>query len=229
MCYSLSSIRLTWSCVGYLPAIGYFGASIPFASLPLFAPTIISEMGRFSTIQSNGLTAPPYVLTFICIIGTCYASDKLGIRGPFIAAWGLIASIGYIMLGTGTSVGVRYAGFFLAPLCFVSIALSLSWVANTHATDSKRAGGLTILATIGQCGTLVATNIFPLKDKPFYRMGMWVSCGACLLTFVCASLQSLLLYRENRKRDRLYGKNRDVLHLEQPTDFGHDKQFRYII
>lgn len=149
-------------------------------------------------------------------------------RGPFIAGWALIASAGYICLGAGSSVAVRYFGFFLAPLIFVSIALSLSWVANMHATDSKRAGGLTILATIGQTGTMVATNIFPLKDAPFYRMGMWVSCGACLITFLAATLQTLLLIWENKKRDRKYGKTRDVVHLEKPTDFGNDEQFRYL-
>ncbi|KAF2094743.1 retrograde regulation protein 2 [Rhizodiscina lignyota] len=223
----LAGAFLDWR--SYLPAFGYFGSTIPFASLPLFAPTIISQMGAFTTIQSNGLTAPPYVLTFICIVGTCYISDKIQIRGPFIAGWALIAAIGYILLATQTSVAARYAGLFLAPLCFVSIALSLSWVANMHATDSKRAGGLTILATIGQMGTFIATNIFPLKDAPYYRVGMWISCGGCLITTICGTAQVLLLMRENRKRDQLYGENRDTIHLEHPTEFGHDAQFRYMI
>lgn len=186
-------------------------------------------MGAFTTIQSNGLTAPPYVLTFVAIIGTSWVSDRIRLRGPFIAGWALIASVGYICLGVGTSVSVRYFGFFLAPLVFVSIALSLSWVANTHATDSNRAGGLTILATVGQTGTMVATNIFPAHDAPYYRRGMWVSCGACLLTFIAATCQVVLLIRENKRRDRMYGSNRDTVHLERPSEFGYDEQFRYVI
>lgn len=225
----MSDLVLTGFLPGYLPAIGYFGASIPFASLPLFAPTIISQMGPYTTIQAQGLTAPPYILTFICIVGTAYISDKLRLRGPFIAGWGLLASIGYILLATTTKVAVRYFGFYLAPLCFVSIALSLAWVANMHATDSKRAGGLTVLATIGQCGAVLAANIFPLEDAPYYRKGMWISFTGCMLTFICGTAQTLLLRWENKKRDRKYGSDRDTVHLENPNDFGHDMQFRYML
>ena len=124
---------------------------------------------------------------------------------------------------------MRYFGIFLAPQVFVSIALMLSWVANSHATESKRAGGLSILATIGQCGTLVGTNVFPIKDKPYYRSGMCVSCGMSLLVFVGASVHMGALYLENKKRDRKYGKDRDVVHLEHPTEYGNDAQFRYML
>lgn len=44
----------------YIPPLCYFGCNVCFASLPLFIPTIISEMGVFTQIQSNGLSAPPY-------------------------------------------------------------------------------------------------------------------------------------------------------------------------
>lgn len=85
------------------------------------------------------------------------------------------------------------------------------------------------MAVVGQCGTLVGTNIFPIKDKPFYRTGMWVSCGMSLLTFVGALLHMTALHLENKKRDKKYGKDRDTVHLENPTEFGNDAQFRFMI
>lgn len=207
----------------------YFGCNVCFASLPLFVPTIISEMGRFSAIQSNGLSAPPYVLCFIVIVASAFISDRVGVRGPFVAGAALIAAIGYILLATSYQVSVRYFGFFLATIIFTSVALILSWVANTHATDSKRAAGLAILSTGGQCGPILGTNIFPPTDAPYYRKGMWISCGACLLVFVLATLQSFLLWKENKRRDAKYGKNRETTHLPVESDLGNDEHFRYVI
>ena len=213
----------------YPPALMYFGCNVCFASLPLFVPTIISEMGAFTTIQSNGLSAPPYVLCFICIVTCAFLSDRVGIRGPFVAGAALVAAIGYILLGTSTVVAVRYFGLFLATIIFTSVALILSWVANTHATDSKRAAGLAILATGGQCGPILGTNIFPPGDKPFYRKGMWISCGACLLVFFLATFQSILLWRENKRRDKKYGKTRDTTYNPVQNEWGIDPNFRYVI
>ncbi|KAK5240014.1 hypothetical protein LTR40_014102 [Exophiala xenobiotica] len=170
-------------------------------------------MGAFSTIQSNGLSAPPYVLCFLGIVGSAWLSDRVGYRGPFVAVPALVAAVGYIILGTTTGVGPRYFGLFLSVQIFISVAMVLTWVGNTHATDSKRAVALAILSTGGQCGPVLGTNIFPKTDKPYYRKGMWMA----------------LLARANKKRDEKYGKNRDTVHLERPTEFGEDKQFRYMV
>lgn len=207
----------------------YFGCNVCFASLPLFVPTIISEMGAFSTIQANGLSSPPYVLCFLAIITVSFLSDRFRLRGPFLAGAALLAAIGYIILATTTGVGPRYFGLFLATLIFVSVAQCLTWVGNTHATDSKRAAGLALLATGGQCGPVLGTRIFPKSDKPYYRKGMWISCGACLIVVIAACIQMLILHRANVKRDKKYGKNRETVHLERPTEWGDDKQFRYVI
>jgi hypothetical protein len=70
-------------------------------------------MGTFTTIQSNGLSAPPYLLCWIVIVLVAFVSDHLNVRGPFVAGAALVAAIGYILLGTSTAVAVRYFGPFL--------------------------------------------------------------------------------------------------------------------
>jgi MFS family permease len=214
---------------GYIPGLIYFCINVCFASLPLFVPTIISEMGAFSAIQSNGLSAPPYLLCWIMIVAIAYISDRINIRGPFVAGPGLVAAIGYILLATSKTVAVRYFGLFLATQIFISVAMTLTWVGNTHATDSKRAGALAILATFGQCGPVLGTNIFPSSDEPYYRKGMWISCGACIMVFVLACVQMILLWRANKKRDRKYGADRDFEHLDAGSGMGFDKRFKYVI
>lgn len=150
-------------------------------------------------------------------------------HNPPLHLLALVAAIGYILLGTSRTVAVRYFGLFLSVQIFISVAMVLTWVGNTHATDSKRAGALAILATGGQCGPVLGTNIFPKAEAPYYRKGMWVSCGACFLVFGLALVQMAVLVRANRKRDRKYGTERDWSHLDAGRGRGDDKRFRYAI
>ena len=139
----------------YIPALMYFSCNVSFASLPLFVPTIIDEMGSFSKATSNGLSAPPYLLCFFFIIGITFLSDHFRMRGPFCATAAMIGAIGFIIQATTSSTGPRYFAVFLSVEIFASVALLLAWVANIHATESRRAGGYTVLATVGQCGPLL--------------------------------------------------------------------------
>ena len=73
----------------------YFGGTVYFASL-LFVPTIISEMGAFTAIQSNGLSAPPYLLCWFMIVLVAFVSEHPNIRHPFVVGSALVAVVGYI-------------------------------------------------------------------------------------------------------------------------------------
>ncbi|KFZ19455.1 hypothetical protein V501_00657 [Pseudogymnoascus sp. VKM F-4519 (FW-2642)] len=188
--------------ISYIPSLMYFSCNVCFASLPLFVPTIIAEMGSFTRVQSNGLSAPPYLLTFFTIILVAFLSDKFRMRGPFCAGAACVAAVGFILLATTKSTPPRYFGVFLAVNIFVSVAMLLTWTSNLHASQSKRAGGYVILATVGQCGPLLGTNIFPKSEGPYYRKGMWISCAFCLLVALLATSLSLILIRKNRKMDK---------------------------
>jgi hypothetical protein len=56
--------------------------------------------------------------------------------------------------------------------------------------------------TIGQCGPVLGTNVFPPSEKPLYRKGMWISAAMCLMVAVLAVGLSLWLRWENMKLDR---------------------------
>ncbi|KAF3022590.1 hypothetical protein E8E14_013493 [Neopestalotiopsis sp. 37M] len=189
----------------WLFAISNFSTNVSFASLPLFLPTIISEMGTFDTLTANGLSAPPYALAFVTIIGCAFLSDYLRVRGPIAVFFTIVASAGYLILALSDGVTPRYVGIFLVVLIFVTVSTVLVWNANTNESGSKRAGGLWIIMTVGQCGTLLGTNMFPADEAPYYRRGMWIGFAFSMLSACVCGLLSFLLWRENRRRDRLYG------------------------
>lgn len=208
-----------------------FSTNVSFASLPLFLPTIISEMGSFDTLTANGLSAPPYVLSFILIIAVTFLSDKFRARGPFSALFAVVAAIGYLVLALTSATAGRYFSCFLIVTIFVSVALNLVWNANTNENESKRAGGVWIIQCVGQCGTVLGTNMFPSSEKPFYRKGMWIGFAFSLLTAsICTSL-SFMLWQENKRRDAKYGKVSDILsdNADAVTELPTEATFRYII
>lgn len=126
-------------------------------------------MGTFSRITSQGLSAPPYVLCFLTIITLCWLSDKFRMRGPFCALAATVAGVGFIINATTTTTAPRYFSIFLSVEIFASVALLLAWVANIHATESKRAGGYTVLATVGQCGPLLGESFCSPLDEDLER------------------------------------------------------------
>ncbi|CAK4032772.1 MFS general substrate transporter [Lecanosticta acicola] len=214
----------------FLPGLMYFGCNVSFASLPLFVPTIISEMGSFTQIQSNGLSAPPYVLCFFVILLLCWLSDRTRMRGPFVALAATVAAIGFIINATTDTTAPRYTSVFLSVWIFASVALLLAWTANMNETESKRGGGYTILATVGQCGPLLGTNVFPASEKPFYRKGMWISASMCLMVAVLAVILSLWIIWENRKLEKEGGGGGGAAALEEEfdTDVGEQREGRHV-
>lgn len=59
----------------WITALMYFSCNVSFASLPVFLPTILDEMG-FTSVTAQGLTAPPYFLAFLVTIGTLFGTPS---------------------------------------------------------------------------------------------------------------------------------------------------------
>lgn len=90
--------------------------------------TILSGMG-FSSINAQGLTAPPYFVAFLVTIFSTYVADRTQQRGYTIMVLSCVGGIGYVLLAACSSVGARYFGVFLAACgVFPCIANILPWV-----------------------------------------------------------------------------------------------------
>jgi dipeptide/tripeptide permease len=183
----------------------YFSGNVAFSSLPVFLPTILKAMG-FSSINAQGLTAPPFFLSFIVVITTTYIADRTQQRGITIAILAAIGGVGYIILAVAHSVGAKYFGVFLAAAgIFPAIANVLPWVTNNQGSDTRRGAGIVILNLVGQCGPLLGTRMYPSSEGPRYVKGQSVCAGFMFLFCFLALLLRTLLVWENKKLDRKYG------------------------
>lgn len=189
----------------WFTALMYFSCNVSFASLPVYLPTILEELG-YSGVDAQGLSAPPYFLSWLITICTTWIADRTQQRGLTIMCCSVVGGVGYIMLAATTSVGTRYAGAFLAAAgVFPCIGNILPWVTNNQGSDSRRGAGIVLLNLIGQCGPLVGTNIYPSSEGPRYVKGHSI-CAAFLFfnMLLALGLRTLLIW-ENKKLDRQYG------------------------
>ncbi|KAF2639948.1 MFS general substrate transporter [Massarina eburnea CBS 473.64] len=190
---------------GWILGLMYFSCNVSFASLPVFLPTILKEMG-FSSINAQGLTAPPFFLSFLVTIITPYIADRTQQRGIMIGILTIIGGVGYVILATAKSVGARYFGVFMAASgIFPAIAGILPWVLNNQGSDTRRGAGIVLLNIIGQCGPLLGTRLYPTSEGPFYVKGQSVCAGFMFFTTLLVILLRKLLAWENKKLDREYG------------------------
>jgi MFS family permease len=177
----------------------------------------------FTAVNAQGLTAPPFFLSFLLTCLTSYIADKTQQRGIMIMILSVIGGIGYILLATTKTVGGRYTGvFFAAAGIFPAIANILPWTLSKYTsntsrdieltegpdnqgTDTRRGSGIVILNVIGQCGPLLGTRLYPTNEGPFYVKGQSVCAAFMFFTTLLAFGLRTLLWWENKKLDRLHG------------------------
>jgi dipeptide/tripeptide permease len=96
----------------------YSGLSLSLAVASVFLPTIVGTLG-FTSVRANLMTVPVYASAYICLLITAWLSDSFQKRGIPIALGGLIAGIGYILLGVLKNNDARYI------MCFLAVTVSL--------------------------------------------------------------------------------------------------------
>jgi MFS family permease len=160
----------------------------------------------FTAVRAQGLTAPPFFLSFLITILSTYIADKTQQRGFTLMFLSALGGVGYVMLAACKSVGARYAGvFFAAAGVFPTIANILPWTTNNQGSDTRRGAGIVILNIIGQCGPVLGTRLYPTREGPFYVKGQSVCAAFMFFTTLLVVGLRTLLWWENKKMDKQYG------------------------
>uniref|UniRef100_A0A060T1F9 ARAD1C20174p n=1 Tax=Blastobotrys adeninivorans TaxID=409370 RepID=A0A060T1F9_BLAAD len=214
-----------------LPMVMYFGINVSFASLPVFMPAIVESLG-YTSINAQGLTAPPYLFTTLCVLAAAWISDKYMQRGILIIVLASVSAAGWLILALCHNNGVKYFAIFLAAGgIFPCVALTLSWLGNNQGTSTRRGAGFVLVQAIGQCGPVLGTRLFPERDAPLYHRGFFVSFGMSAMVAVAALLLRLYLSYENRKLDEKYGPVQDTVDASDYTTASGEENtnFRYVL
>ncbi|KAH7913320.1 major facilitator superfamily domain-containing protein [Hygrophoropsis aurantiaca] len=171
----------------YTGGIVYFGANCALASISAFLPTIIATFG-YTNALAQLLTVPPYAMAAVVLCLTSYTSDRLQDRGLATAGACLVGAIGYLLLLiVPSNIHVRYfAVFCICSGTYTAIGVIIAWYAHNLGSETKKATGLPMFMAIGQCGSILGSQIYPTTDGPRYIRGFAISCGLEAFATVCA-------------------------------------------
>lgn len=209
----------------------HFCCNYSFAGLSNFLPTILETMG-YSSINAQGLAAPPYLGSFICCIFAALVSDRWGNRGWVITFFASMGTVGYLILTCvkdETHTGARYAGVWLATCgIFPALAINITWLLNNQGGESKKGAGMALLAIFGQCSSLISSSVFPDSDAPLYTKGCALGCALTGLIVLLAIGLHINLTIENKRRDREYGKVNEHERVDVTDGGDNNPNFRYL-
>jgi len=109
------------------------------------------------------------------------------------------------------------------------LGLIIAWFAHNLGSETKRATGFRIFMSMGQCGSILGSHIFPLTEGPRYIKGFGISCALGFLAALLSLVLSISYRMDNARRDKLYGKPnlRGRVDTAELADKAND--FRYVI
>ncbi|KIY00155.1 uncharacterized protein Z520_03840 [Fonsecaea multimorphosa CBS 102226] len=177
-----------------------FSINISLYSFTTFLPSIISGLG-YHNVRANLMTVPVYFWGMFWCLFIAWASDRSGLRGPFIAAHLLVLIIGYSILVSVDSLGVRYFGcFVVATAIYANTGTSLMWLNDNVSRHFKRATMLGATTTLANTAGVAVGQIFTSDTSPRYLKGMYVAMGLAGVAFLSMVSMMIGIKIVNRQR-----------------------------
>ena len=186
-------------------------ADVTMFGISTFLPSIIKGMG-FTSYSTQLMTIPIYFVSYLSFALVGYLSDRFGIRGIFLIACLSSEVIGYSILVSVDTLGVRYYGCIMIAFgLYVGSGLSLMWLNNNVAGHYKRATASGMATTIGNIGGVIVGQIYTSDTAPRYFKGLKITLGLTCGGILFSSLILANFYRKNKMHEKI---------LEQLEDDG---------
>ncbi|KAI0304588.1 major facilitator superfamily domain-containing protein [Russula brevipes] len=157
----------------------------------------------FSTIQSNLLSVPAYVIGAMGLLATCYLSEAINSR--------VLSTV--------------ILQFWALPL------LAVAWTSTNSNSVRTRTVSACMYNISVQAGSIIAANIYRVDDGPLYKRGNRVLIGICAANLVLYFLTFLFYRGLNRRREKIWTSmtpTERAEYLESTKDIGNQRlDFRF--
>lgn len=142
----------------------------------------------------------------------------------------IVTAVGYcVLLGNPPSVGGRLVGCFLAGSgIYICVGLHVTWLGQNVAGFRKRSVSVGFQQTIGNCGGVIAGQIYRTVDKPKYILGHSASLGFWIMAIAGMTAEYFIWRSRNAARDAMTAEEKDEQDVRGVTG-DHHYAFRYAL
>lgn len=182
----------------------YLGVLNTGYAASFFTPSILRDMG-WTSLMAQVMSIPVYVVGAITTLCVALLSDKSRHRFGFALGGCAIATVGYAILLAQQSLptGAKYFALFaITTGGFIAQPILIGWLSSNMSGHYKQAIASAVQIGFGNCGGFVASNIFLSSEAPLYPTGYGVSLGLIWLCVIACVGFFIILWRENKRRDR---------------------------
>ncbi|KAH7329808.1 MFS transporter [Rhizoctonia solani] len=182
-----------WRLYGHY--VGYICTPVPFSSLSLFLPTIVSGLG-YSGLRAQLFTVPPFACAYSVSSACAWVGDRYNVRS-------LVSSCCMFVLLPDTAFKAWYGVLCLAKTgAFACVAPSLGWLSSNLHTTSAAGLALGLAISVAGPGQIIGAWIYKSDESPGYFTGHMVNF-ALLWLGMCVFVGLRTLYaKRNRKLRR---------------------------
>ncbi|KAK7455393.1 major facilitator superfamily transporter [Colletotrichum acutatum] len=186
----------------------YMGQVLQTYTIATFTPIIVATFG-YDNVKAQLMTAPPYCVAFVMVFVVGWASDRVKSCSGLLVGCSVIAAVGDLLLAMlpHTAASARYGATFLILSGILSgVTLSVGNITSNCCGDIKKGIATGLFQSFGSTMGIATGYLFPSTDGPSYKKGFWTLFAATCWTGVGAAFVTVTNIRENRRRDREFGK-----------------------
>ncbi|KAG2227300.1 hypothetical protein INT45_004255, partial [Circinella minor] len=172
-------------------------SSINMTSIGVFSPVIIKGFG-FSTLTTQLLTAPPFIVAGVMIIICGVLADKGNKRAIIATSGSIVIALGFVMLLTiDNPWGCYTAIFIVAGGIGTQVPIGLSWPTINYHDLTVRAVGIAIISMMGNLGNVIASFLYTVSGDTNHVFGNAFNLIVSTITAILAVMMGLMLRRLN--------------------------------
>lgn len=189
-----------------LGALIYMGVDGPLYAFSVFLPSIIRSLGDWSSVESNLLSVPIYVIACLFTVAIGFYADRKGNRAMINICLIPVSIVGYIILlavNPADAPGASYFGCYLSalgiyPMIPNTIALTGSHVEGAY----KKSVVMAIIISWGNIHGAATSQVYIATESPRYFTGHGVIIAYLGVAWICTWAYWFVIRRENARREK---------------------------
>ncbi|KAI1390378.1 MFS general substrate transporter [Hypoxylon trugodes] len=180
----------------------YFAVSLPFSSLSLFSPTIVSGLG-YHDLEAQLLTVPPWAVAYVAQILVSWSADHFNARGYHCAGAAVVGAAAFLASAVlpGDDYKGRYACLVIGTAgAFACIPPMLGWLTSNMWSTASIGLAVALNVSIGAgLGQIPGVWIYKASEaKRGYPTGHGVNCAMLFVVAIGAIGLRYYYGRKNR-------------------------------